>query len=469
MNAWRVIKHSPLVFASACVVAALIALVSEASYSRSINKLDNLETYAMARSQLLEVQLNLLEAETGQRGYLLTSQIAYLYPYQNAVARIDEAFAKLYRYYGANDRGANHYSANDRGANSSADSEPKKLLNRLQAQTRSKLDEMAETIRLHQAGESEAAVALVQTNAGKDFMDVVRDLTAQLLRSETQRIASVRANLYDSLLLSRLGLAALGAISLLALYLFLRHNLVLKQQELELKRVVQTESDRLGMLVNERTQELLELNQHLQTAREDERNRLARNLHDELGALLTSAKLDAARIKRRLGNGPPEVLERLTHLDSTLNSSIALGRNIIEDLRPSTLNTFGLMPTLQILLREFSERSGVRVVSALEAVALTQDTELVVYRMVQEAITNISKYAGASTVWVSATSAGGQALITVKDNGVGFEARANSRSAYGLVGMHYRVVAAGGTLTVLSAPGAGTTLSLKLPVTARAG
>ena len=464
MNAWRVIKHSPLVFASACVVAALIALVSEASYSRSINKLDNLETYAMARSQLLEVQLNLLEAETGQRGYLLTSQIAYLYPYQNAVARIDEAFAKLYRYYGANDRGAN-----DHGANSGADSEPKKLLNRLQAQTRSKLDEMAETIRLHQAGESEAAVALVQTNAGKDYMDVVRDLTAQLLRSETQRIASVRANLYDSLLLSRLGLAALGAISLLALYLFLRHNLVLKQQELELKRVVQTESDRLGMLVNERTQELLELNQHLQTAREDERNRLARNLHDELGALLTSAKLDAARIKRRLGNGPPEVLERLTHLDSTLNSSIALGRNIIEDLRPSTLSTFGLMPTLQILLREFSERSGVRVVSALEAVALTQDTELVVYRMVQEAITNISKYAGASTVWVSATSAGGKALITVKDNGVGFEARANSRSAYGLVGMHYRVVAAGGTLTVLSAPGAGTTLSLKLPETGRAG
>lgn len=458
MNAWSVIKHSPLVFAAACVAAALVVLVSEASYSRSITKLDNLETYAVARSQLLEVQVNLLEAETGQRGYLLTSQAAYLYPYQNALARIDEAFAKLDRYYGEG-YGEDHGEA----------SQPKNLLNRLEAHARSKLKVIAETIRLHEAGDRTAAIALVRTNAGKDYMDVVRDVTAQLLRSETQRIAAVRANLYNSLRLSRLGLAALGAISLLSLYLFLRHNLVLKQQQLELKRLVQTESDRLGVLVAARTQELVELNHHLQTAREDERNRLARNLHDELGALLTSAKLDAARIKRRLGNGPPEVLERLLHLEGTLNSSIALGRGIIEDLRPSTLSTFGLMPTLQILLREFSERSGVRVIAALESVALSQDTELVVYRMVQEAITNISKYAAASTVWVSANSARGQALISVKDNGVGFDTTANSRSAYGLVGMHYRVAAAGGTLTVVSAPGSGTALSLRLPEAARAG
>ena len=108
-----------------------------------------------------------------------------------------------------------------------------------------------------------------------------------------------------------------------------------------------------------RTAQLTELTHHLQTAREDERHRLARDLHDELGALLTSAKLDAARIRSRLAGTAPEALERLAHLVATLNSSIALGRRIIEDLRPSTLSNLGLVATLEILAREFAERSGI--------------------------------------------------------------------------------------------------------------
>ena len=104
---------------------------------------------------------------------------------------------------------------------------------------------------------------------------------------------------------------------------------------------MQAERDRLEIDVARRTAQLTELTQHLQTAREDERNRLARNLHDELGALLTSAKLDAARIKSRLAGMAPEALERLAHLVETLNASIALGRSIIEDLRPSTLGQPG--------------------------------------------------------------------------------------------------------------------------------
>jgi hypothetical protein len=92
--------------------------------------------------------------------------------------------------------------------------------------------------------------------------------------------------------------------------------------------------------------------------REEERGHLARELHDELGALLTAAKLDVARLKSRLGDQPPEVGQRLQHLTETLNSGIALKRRIIEDLRPSSLSNLGLTASLEILAREFSERSG---------------------------------------------------------------------------------------------------------------
>jgi len=217
-----------------------------------------------------------------------------------------------------------------------------------------------------------------------------------------------------------------------------------------------------------RTVQLTELTHHLQTAREDERHRLARNLHDDLGALLTSAKLDAARIKSRLADRAPEALELLAHLVSTLNSGIALGRSIIEDLRPSALSNLGLVATLEILTREFAENSGVEVHCALDPVELEVSAELMVYRLVQEAITNITKYARAQHVWVRLATDNGLVEVSVRDDGVGFDTSVQPRSAYGLVGMRFRVEAAGGTLALVSAPGQGTLIQVKLtPVCGR--
>lgn len=217
-------------------------------------------------------------------------------------------------------------------------------------------------------------------------------------------------------------------------------------------------------LVRRRTSQLTELTHHLQTAREDERSRLARNLHDELGALLTSAKLDAARIRPRLTSAAPEALERLAHLVEMLDSSIALGRRIVEDLRPSTLDNLGLVATLEILAREFAERSGVQMHCALVPVALAPAAELVVYRLVQEAVTNISKYARAREVWLSMGPSGAHWVeVSVRDDGVGFDTRVPPRSAYGLVGMGFRVEAEHGSLVVESAPGRGTVIRGRLP------
>jgi signal transduction histidine kinase len=234
-----------------------------------------------------------------------------------------------------------------------------------------------------------------------------------------------------------------------------------------LRQRTRKENRRLDVEVAQRTAQLTELTRHLLTAREDERHRLARDLHDELGALLTSCKLDAARMRSRLvasAPGAPEALERLQHLVGTLDSVIALKRRIIEDLHPSALSHLGLVLTLQILLREFGDSAGLQVHTALAEVPLAADAQLVVYRLVQEAVNNIAKHAKAKQLWVDLDLHEDQVRVRVRDDGTGFETAAPLRSAFGLVGMRFRIEAAQGSLHVRSAPGEGTCIEALLPV-----
>lgn len=300
---------------------------------------------------------------------------------------------------------------------------------------------------------------------------VLEELSA--LRAGTVSLQELRAtpaggqkDIHRTLLLNRLGVGLLSAASLVALFLYMRRGLALEEQQerdaLERQHIVQVERERLEVEVARRTEQLVKLTHHIETAREEERARLARDLHDELGALLTSAKLDAARIKARLTGTAPEALERLAHLVETLNAGIALKRNIIENLRPSTLADFGLATTLEILVRDFATNSGMAVHCTCEPTRLEPAAELVVYRVVQEAITNVTKYAQATELWLTLSAADGWSQLTVRDNGIGFDTDAKTTSAYGLMGMRFRVEAESGTLSVASAPNQGTLISVRM-------
>jgi signal transduction histidine kinase len=205
-----------------------------------------------------------------------------------------------------------------------------------------------------------------------------------------------------------------------------------------------------------------DLAQHLQLAREDERGRLARALHDELGALLTAAKLDTACIKTR--TVAPEALDRLAHLNATLNSVIALSRRIVEDLRPSSLDQLGLGPALEILACDFAAGGDTHIDCELQPVALSPQCRLTVFRLVQEALTNITKYAHAGLVHLTVAVHGDRALVTVDDDGVGFDTKCPKNGSYGLVGMRHRIEGDGGRLVIESSPGNGTRLSASLPL-----
>ena len=244
--------------------------------------------------------------------------------------------------------------------------------------------------------------------------------------------------------------AVLASVFALGLYWRLRalQHAVQCQQVQRLEQARDHEREQLEALVRQRTSQLTELAHHLQTAREDERSRLARNLHDDLGALLTSAKLDAARIRPRLSGAPPEALARLAHLVEMLDSAIALGRRIIEDLRPSTLSNLGLATTLEILARQFAERSGVQVHCRTQPVGLEANAELVIYRVVQEGLINALRHAQASRIDVRVHSDGQGILVTVSDDGIGMASAETPPGHFGLRGLAERIARLGGSLLV---------------------
>lgn len=150
------------------------------------------------------------------------------------------------------------------------------------------------------------------------------------------------------------------------------------------------------------------------------------------------------RLKSRLPGDSPGLADRVKHLTETLNQGIALKRRIIEDLRPSSLSNLGLMASLEILLREFGERSHIEMESALEPVNLNDTSDLTIYRVVRESLTNIGKYAQAKRVTVTLKNYVYHVRVSVTDDGIGFNPGLTPHASHGLVGMRHRIEACGG-------------------------
>ncbi len=217
--------------------------------------------------------------------------------------------------------------------------------------------------------------------------------------------------------------------------------------------------------IRSRTDELTTLNRYLQLTREEERNRMAEALHDDLGALFTSAKFDVARLKSALAPLSPEISARFTHFTQMLDKGIDRKRHMIEDLRPSSLNTLGLVQALNILIGDFSRANDLQVQTELDDLHFKPAVQLTIYRLVQEALANVAAYAKAAHVKVLLSShADGQVQISVTDDGVGFDATSERIFMLGLLGLHYRVEADGGRFLVKSSDRCGTMLSAFFPL-----
>lgn len=432
-------------FVLALAASALLALavINEVAYDRSAVALQSLGDRGTARSQINLMLRRVLDAETGLRGYLLTGRNEYLEPYDSAASEVSSALEWLRQYY--------------------VDERSRALVDEIGRGVNAKLAETALTLKLFDEGSQNGWRELMLTDIGREKMEAVRSATEQLLALEAQRVADERAQIGRSLRLGRLGIDATLLLFVLALWLYLRQALQLQRSRAAHAQSLAEERDRLEAQVRHRTSELTQLARHLQNAREDERAHLARELHDELGALLTAAKLDAARLRHGLGKMAPEVNQRFTHLVGAIDQVIALKRRIIEDLRPSSLSHLGLVAALEIQAREFAARAELKVKTKLEQVPLSESAQITIYRLVQECFTNIAKYSGAKAVELTLQPDGGQAHVCVSDDGRGFDPAAVRAGAHGLTGMRYRVEAEGGRLALDTALGKGTRIEAWLP------
>ncbi len=198
-------------------------------------------------------------------------------------------------------------------------------------------------------------------------------------------------------------------------------------------------------------------------AQELERRRLARELHDETGQALTSILLGLKGI--RGARSDEEAARAEANLRELVVQALQDVRSLAVELRPSALDDFGLVPALERLAGTFHERSGVRtVVESSLSSRLPADVETVLYRLVQEALTNVVKHAGAESVSIVLARRSGGVRAVVEDDGRGFAAGEVRDDALGLVGMRERLALLGGTLTVESTPGAGTALVAFVPI-----
>jgi len=208
------------------------------------------------------------------------------------------------------------------------------------------------------------------------------------------------------------------------------------------------------------------LSRRLVELQEIERRDIARELHDRVGQTLTAMRINMDMIRTRLAaNGDAEIRRRNDDSIELIESAFKAVENVMYELRQPMLEEYGVVAALQWLGRQFSERTGIHVdVIGDEKERCTPEVELAAYRIVQEALTNISRHSHATRVAINVHASRPKVLL-VEDNGVGFDAAdPDHQAGYGMITMRERAEAVGGTLEVRSTKGAGTRIVLTLPV-----
>jgi signal transduction histidine kinase len=223
-------------------------------------------------------------------------------------------------------------------------------------------------------------------------------------------------------------------------------------------------NDTLESRVREQTDDLRRLTAHLERVQEDERARISRELHDELGQELTALHLSLTLAQQRYAKDPQSIRANLVDLLALVQRTRTTTRNLVSDMRPRLLEELGLIAAIEWLIRRTEERS--RLSCRLDAAGLDQlppEVASVAFRVVQEAITNVVRHAQATSIHVSITREADRLAICVSDDGVGIDLD-RPPAGFGLIGIRERVSALSGQLELGRGPRAGTVLRARLPL-----
>jgi len=217
--------------------------------------------------------------------------------------------------------------------------------------------------------------------------------------------------------------------------------------------------------LRESRRQLRALSVFLQTVREEERKRIARELHDELGQALTALKIDLDWLEARHVAQDAKVAGKLRSMGQVLGTTVESVRRIAEDLRPGMLDDLGLAAAIEWQVEQFQERSGIRCELSMNRDEFELDDRVAtsVFRIIQEALTNVARHAAADAVSITVEESDGEIRLEVRDNGKGFQPAPKKRS-YGLLGIRERVNMLGGEVEIQSKAGHGTRVRATIPL-----
>ena len=214
-------------------------------------------------------------------------------------------------------------------------------------------------------------------------------------------------------------------------------------------------------------EQLRDLASHLQSVREEEGRRIAREIHDELGQALTALKMDIHWLDHRLPGDQPMLLEKTKTMSKLIDMTVRTVRRISTELRPGLLDDLGLSAAIEWQANEFSHRTGIRcdIVSDPEDVILDQTYSTALFRILQETLTNIARHADATEVEIILKEIDDRVELEVHDNGKGItETQISNRKSFGLIGIRERVHYLNGDLRIRGAQNKGTTVKVSIPI-----
>jgi signal transduction histidine kinase len=437
----------------AAIGLAVLAFVVALAGFNWINRM--LDRVSVARSisvETVELRIALVDAETGMRGYALTGDALYLQPHTLAVARMPAIRKRLDRL-------------------TVDDPEARILFRGIEANLDRLLTHWTLTIDLVKKGDPLRAQAVIQGGRGLAAMEELRQDVERLERLHEARLVRLQSSLRLSLAIVAAAVSCVILVILGLFLLLLRYSARAIETERRHAAYARDERERLERAVRDRTLELSELASHLQQVQEQERFNVARELHDEMGALLTASKMNVAWLLRQGHDLPLPMKDKLHKLEGFLEQGVQLKRKVIEGLAPSALSNLGLRTAVESLVAQVASSAGIRTEfrAPQELVEPPHDIAIAVYRAAQEALTNVQKHAKAAQITVALEEASGWIELHVEDDGRGFHEMAAGKAPmmHGVRGMRHRAMSHGGSCTIRSAPGRGTTVLFRVPAASR--
>lgn len=277
----------------------------------------------------------------------------------------------------------------------------------------------------------------------RGFLKITRDMTERRTREEVLKEAKEQLELHVQ-----------------------QRAAALVQMNLELRQEIGERKRAEGEL-RKSLEQLRALAARLQSVREEERALVAREMHDELGQACTAIKMDLASIGRKATKKQTQLRAKVDSATQLVDKMIFAVRRIASELRPRTLDDLGLTAALEWQSQEFEGRTGIRCALVLPGEQPTLDPErsTAIFRIFQESLTNVARHSQATRVEAHLEKQEDQLIFLVRDNGVGFDiAQSRARKSLGLVGMQERALLLNGELAIEAAPGSGTTVKLRIPL-----